>query len=180
MFIFMNPTAGNVSTHPKWNGLRAPWVGINNIWKMFCLLGLLSPATNKKIQTLRSKEWDEKFTLSLYQELTRRKIYISDLAKCTMKDARPLSNRIFQEYLSNTRKEISLVRPRKIISFGNQVSSILLGWPVRVGDYRNQEGEWLKIGNQTFPFYLVYYPVGQGQRNLPLAIRRIGSIIKKR
>lgn len=77
-------------------------------------------------------------------------------------------------------QEIITINPQSIISFGNQVSSILLGKSVSVSDYLGAKGESLKIGNKIFKVYPVHYPVGQGRRNMPLAIKRIKKIIYKK
>ena len=74
-------------------------------------------------------------------------------------------------------REILLINPKKIITFGNQVSSILLGKPVKVGNYdKKSSGELLRINDKKFFVYPTYYPVGQGIRNMNLAISRIEEI----
>lgn len=177
MFIFMNPTGKNVSAYSTWTGLRAPWLGTKNIWKLLYALKFISGENYKLTQTLRPKEWTENFAEAIYCELAKNKIYITNLAKCTQDDARPLANNIFREYLENTRKEISLIQPRKIVPFGNQVSSVMLGRPISVSKYTGSQSEILKINNSIFKVYPVYYPVGQGQRNMPLAISRMKRIL---
>ena len=39
MFIFMNPTARNITADKNWRGLRAPWLGTKNVWGIFYKLG---------------------------------------------------------------------------------------------------------------------------------------------
>ena len=34
MLVFMNPTGKNVASNTNWSGLRAPWLGTKNIWKL--------------------------------------------------------------------------------------------------------------------------------------------------
>ncbi len=177
MFIFMNPTGRNVSAHATWVGLRAPWLGTKNIWGLLYKLKLLSGANYKLTQTLRAGEWTEDFAEAIYRELAKNKVYVTNLAKCTQDDARILHNSIFKKYLENTRREISLIRPKKIVLFGNQVSSIILNKPIVVSKYKGAQSETLKIKNAAFRVYPVYYPVGQGQRNMPLAIKRIKRIL---
>ncbi len=177
LFLFMNPTAKNISSFSSWKGLRAPWIGTKNIWKLFNALAILEDRIFKKIQNGSSDIWTYNFAFSVYDELNKKFIYITNLAKCTQDDARALKNGIFKEYLINTLEEIYAINPSKIISFGNQVSSILLDKNVRVSNYKNREKETLKLKDKIFDVYPVYYPVGQGMRNINKAINRINSII---
>jgi DNA polymerase len=175
VFIFMNPTARNTSARAGWKGLRAPWIGTKNIWSLFNGIGVLSEVSLRQIQ--ENNIWTPEFALGIYQEVARNKAYITNLAKCTQADARPLKNEIFREYLEIMRKEITLLNPKKIITFGNQVSSMILAKPVSVSQYAGRQKETLEISGRNFDIYPVYYPVGQGRRNMPLAIKRIKAII---
>lgn len=173
----MNPTGRNVSTHAGWTGLHAPWLGTKSAWGLFFKLKFLSAANYKLTQTLRAGEWTEAFANVLYRELSKHGVYVTNLAKCTQDDARHLSNGTFKKYLASTRKEIFLVQPKKVVLFGNQVSSILLGKPVKVSSYKGVQSETLEIESVHFRAYPVYYPVGQGQRNMPLAVERIKRVL---
>lgn len=177
MFMFMNPTGKNVSAHKSWNGLRAPWIGTKNIWKIFFKFGLLSEDVYLTTQKLLPTEWNASFAENLYKDISQKKIYITNLAKCTQEDARHIPDNTFREYLENTKKEIVLSRPKKIVTFGNQVSSILLDKPITVSKYLKKSKEILNIQGTSFDVYPIYYPVGQGQRNLPLALKRIEAVL---
>jgi uracil-DNA glycosylase len=172
----MNPTAKNVSANPSWSGIRAPWLGTKNIWKMFNKLNLITPKEFDFIQNAKIDEWTPQFSESLYTTLSNNKIYVSNLAKCTQPDARPLRDSIFKNYLSNIYKEISLINPQKIVTFGNQVSSILLGKPIKVSNYENNS-EILILDKKLLAIYPTFYPVGQGMRNMDKAVNRIKKLI---
>lgn len=174
-FLLMNPTARNVSVFSDWKGIRAPWLGTKNIWKLLLGLNLIFQKTFGATQSLKASEWTPGFSKKLYQELAKNKVYLTSLAKCTQKDARPLPNKVFKEYLRQTRDEICKTKPESVISFGNQVSSILLGKNIRVSEYTNKS-EKIIINNMAFRVYPAYYPVGQGLRNMKLAVKRIKSI----
>ncbi len=174
--LFMNPTARNVASSKNWKGIRAQWLGTKNIWKMLYSLSLISRKLFLQTQKLKPSEWTPDFASSLYLELAKNKVYITNLAKCTQIDARPLHNKIFLEYLELAKKEIAMVNPKHIISFGNQVSSILLGKSIKVSEYKKSDKEILKVRNKKFNVYPTFYPIGQGMRNLPKAIRRIKLI----
>lgn len=174
-FLLMNPTARNVSCFVGWRGIRAPWLGTKNIWKLVFKLGLLSQKTFLKTQSLKPDEWDKDFSLKLYQELAKNKLYLTSLAKCTQKDARPLKNKVFKEYLGQTKQEIFKTNPKFVVAFGNQVSSILLGKSVKISDYE-KTSEQIIIKSKAFKVIPTYYPVGQGMRNMKLAVKRIKSL----
>lgn len=176
--LFMNPTARNFSAVSGWKGLRAPWIGTKNVWKIFFALGFLEKDFFNKIQNGGKDVWNEQFALNLYNELSKKSLYITNLAKCTQTDAKALKDDVFKNYLSNTLEEIYLINPICIISFGNQVSSILLNKNIRVSEYENGGAEMLVIKDRSFNVYPVYYPVGQGMRNMGKAVERIKNIRK--
>jgi uracil-DNA glycosylase len=172
MFIFMNPTGRNIASEPSWEGLRAPWIGTKQVWGLFNKLGFLKNQVYEEVKQCKPKQWTPEFSNKVYKQIANKRVFITNLAKCTQIDARPLSNNIFKEYLYLMNKEIEFVRPKRVVSFGNQVSSILLGKSVSVSNYLNMEKEIVN-GYEIYP---TYYPVGQGRRNMSLAIKRIRMI----
>jgi len=174
MFIFMNPTGRNISSIPSWEGLRAPWIGTKQVWDIFENLGLLQSDIYLKIKSIKPEEWDSDFSNEVYKDIQNHSVFITNLGKCTQVDARPLNNSVFKDYLNLMYKEIEIVNPKKIITFGNQVSSILLGKSISVSNYMQSEKEVL-YNYEIFP---TYYPVGQGRRNMPLAIDRIRKVLE--
>lgn len=176
-FVFMNPTGKNISAVKWWEWIRAPRLGTKNVRKIFFASGILSKKTFEQIQKMKSDEWTEKFAEQLYQEIAQKKVYITNLAKCTQADARPLKDKVFKDYLVYTQKELALLQPKHIITLGNQVSSILLGKPIKVSEYTKKEYESLTIEKQIYRVYPTFYPVGQGMRNMPAAIKRIQQIL---
>jgi hypothetical protein len=48
-----------------------------------------------KPQKLKANDWSNDFTLELYKNIAKNKIYITNLGNCTQEDARPLSNKFF-------------------------------------------------------------------------------------
>jgi hypothetical protein len=176
MLVFMNPTARNISSNPKWKGLRAPWIGTKKVWQMLNQLSLIDSDSLNGICNLRPEEWSEDYAFQVYKHVADRGIYITNLASCTQPDARHLSNAIFREYLPVIHNEIYTINPSKIITFGNQISSILMQKSISVSDYHGKKSEVLETKERKFNVYPTYYPVGQGQRNMPKAIKRIKSV----
>lgn len=174
--VFMNPTARNVASSKQWSGLKAPWLGTKHIWKMLYELKLFDPFLVEDIYNLKPEEWDEDFSEKIYKYVAEQEIYITNLAKCTQVDARPLPNSTFAEYLPLIHKEIAHIKPRAIITFGNQVSSLFLEQSISVSRVRKQP--FLKnIGKREYITYSLYYPVGQGMRNMPKAKEDLTHIL---
>jgi len=171
-FVFMNPTARNVSADKNWTGLKAPWIGTKNVWKLFMSTNLLSNDLYEKTKRMKLSDWDYDFAQNLYKEISSNKIYITNLSKATQKDARHLSDDVFKEYLRLMKEELSILNPKIVISFGNQVSSILLNKNINVSKYRKQMVS-LYVDRKEYKIYPVYYPVGQGMRNINKAIEDI-------
>ena len=175
--VFMNPTAKNIATNKEWKGIRCQWLGTKQVWNFLANAGLFDKDLNNQIQNMRPKDWSPKFCKEVYDEVAKQGLYITNLAKCTQDDARPLPDKVFKEYRDLLLEEIKMVNPKKIILFGNQVSSIVLNKKVSVSEYR-KISEDLVIDKKNFKCYPVYYPVGNGSFNAPKAIEDIKFIVK--
>lgn len=177
MFIFMNPTARDLSALKNWDGLRAPWIGMKGVWQLFYQLGLISEPIFKNTQKIKAKDWSKELALEIYIELKKNEVFVTSLAKCSQIDARPLRNEVFKDYLDLMRQEILSVKPKHILTFGNQVSGIVLDKSVSISAYEGDECELITIEGNDFKVYPVHYPVGRGKRNMPIAINRIKKIL---
>ncbi len=166
--VFMNPTARNITASKEWKGLKSPWIGTKNVWNLFYQIGMIDDSLYQEIRTRKGKEWTPSFAEKVYKSVEEKKFYITNLAKCTQIDARALPDKIYLEYLKLFKKEMKIVKPKKIVLFGNQVSSIVLGEKISVSQVRKQP--FYKDG---FTYYSVYYPVGNGSFNLNKAIEDI-------
>ena len=91
-------------------------------------------------------------------------------------DARVIPNSVYVKYLNLLLKEIEIIKPKIIITFGNQVSSILLNKNISVSQCRKQYYT-LNISNNIYKVYPVYYPVGNGMMNIDKAIEDLKYII---
>jgi len=58
-----------------------------------------------------------------------------------------------------------------------QISSILLRKPISVSKYDGINHEELMLNGTVYKVYPSYYPVGQGQRNMPKALEIIKKIL---
>ncbi len=176
-FVFMNPTGRNIASQKEWKGLRAPWIATKNIWDLFYALDLIDESIYKRIKAIRGSEWTEEFAEEVYDDVTKHKIFITNLGKCTQVDARELSDAVLSKYLHLLEKEIALIKPKVVILFGNQVSSIVLDEKISVSKVRKQC--FLKeIEKEKYKCYSVYYPVGNGRFNIDKSIEDIKWIVK--
>lgn len=174
-FVFMNPTGRNIASLKDWHGIRSPWIGTKNIWDLFYEVGLQDEDIYRKIKEMKGSDWTEEFASKVYDDIKKHKCFITNLGKCTQVDARPLPDSVYEKYLSLLESEIDLIKPKVIILFGNQVSSIVLKEKISVSEVRKKE--FVRIINKTpYKFYSVYYPVGNGRFNIGKAIEDINWI----
>lgn len=170
-FVFMNPTAGNIAAEKDWDGPRYPWLGTKNIWKLFNKLELLDDNILEEIESKKKLDWTKEFSEKVYKNIENHDIYITNLAKCTQIDARPLKDDYYKAYLKLFMKEMSIVKPKRIVLFGNQVSSIVLGEKIKVSEVRRKKFEC-----NGYEMYSVFYPVGNGRFNMYKSIEDISYI----
>ncbi len=174
-FVFMNPTGRNIASNKSWQGIKSPWIGTKNIWDLFVRVDLLDKKIYQKIKTIKGSEWTEEFAKEVYDDVTKHKYFITNLGKCTQVDARPLPDKVYKEYLHLLEKEIAIIKPKVIVLFGNQVSSIVLGEKISVSKCRKKL--FLKeIDGVIYKFYAVFYPVGNGRFNIDKSIEDIKYI----
>lgn len=175
--IFMNPTGRTLSTLPDWQGIRAPWVGTKNIWRLFYGAGVISARDFEMVSSYKPADWTPEFAMHMYEAIAVKRVYVTSLGKCSQLDARPLPDRVFQAYLQQTYDEVFRLKPKCIVTFGNQVSSIFLQKKISVSAYAGVEHEELLIQNAIFRVFPAYYPVGLGLRNISYSIARVKSLL---
>lgn len=177
-FVFMNPTGRNVASDSSWPGIRAPWIGTKIVWQLFYQIGLFDEELYQEIQNRKPKEWTPEFSKKVYDEVASKGYFITNLGKCTQIDARPLPDSVYLEYLHLLKEEIRMINPDIIVTFGNQVSSILLDEKVSVTEWRKKY-KTLKIKDKEYKTYPVFYPVGNGRFNMPKSIEDLKYIFEE-
>ena len=177
-FVFMNPTGRNIASSKDWHGPKYPWIGTKNVWNIFYQLDLLDQDLYEDIRKIKGKDWDVSFALKVYENVKKHRYFFTNLCKCTQIDARALSDAVLKKYLFLLKKEISIIKPKVVILFGNQVSSIVLGKKIAVSEVRRKKF-LKKIDGVVYTFYAVYYPVGNGRFNLDKAIEDVHWIFKE-
>ena len=175
--VFMNPTKRNIATDKNWNGLKAQWLGTKQIWDFLTKCDLFDENLNKQIRSKRPTDWTEEFCEKVYAEVASKGVWITNLAKCSQDDARPLPDEIFLQYRDLLKDELALVSPQKVLLFGNQVASIVLEEKVSVSLARCKKFD-LDLNGNVVEGYAVFYPVGNGRFNQDKAICDIKTILK--
>ena len=175
--VFMNPTKRNIATDKNWNGLKAQWLGTKQIWDFLTKCDLFDENLNKQIKSKRPTDWTEEFCEKVYAEVASKGVWITNLAKCSQDDARPLPDEIFLQYRDLLKDELALVSPQKVLLFGNQVASIVLEEKVSVSLARCKKFD-LDLNGNVVEGYAVFYPVGNGRFNQDKAICDIKTILK--
>lgn len=175
--VFMNPTKRNIATDKNWNGLKAQWLGTKQIWDFLTKCDLFDENLNKQIKSKRPTDWTEEFCEKVYAEVASKGVWITNLAKCSQDDARPLPDEIFLQYRDLLKEELALVSPQKVLLFGNQVASIVLEEKVSVSLARCKKFD-LDLNGNVVEGYAVFYPVGNGRFNQDKAICDIKTILK--
>lgn len=178
MFVFMNPTGRNIASNKSWQGPKSPWIGTKNIWDLFYAVDLLDENIYKKIKAIKGSEWTVEFSEEVYRDVEEHEVFISNLGKCTQIDARVLPDSVFREYLDLLKKEIAIVKPRTIILFGNQVSSIVLNQKISVSEVRKKRFT-IDIEGEEYECFSVYYPIGNGRFNIDKSIEDIKWILNR-
>ncbi len=176
-FVFMNPTGKNIASAKEWKGIKSPWIGTKNIWDLFYALDLLKEVIYNKIKIIKDKDWTEEFAEEVYSNIAENKCYITNLGKCTQLDARKLPNDIYKQYLDLFLREMEIVKPKIIILFGNQVSSIVLNEKISVSQCRKKKFQ-KEINSNIYNFYSLFYPVGNGRFNIDKTIEDLKWIIE--
>lgn len=171
-FVFMNPTGRNIASYDSWKGPRSPWIGTKNIWDLFIADDLIDKNIYDEIKSIKGSEWTEEFAKKVYQNIKAHRIFITNLGKCNQIDARPLPDSVYLNYLELLKEEFKIIKPKVIVLFGNQVSSIVLGEKISVSTSRKQEYTRV-IDGEEFKFYSVFYPIGNGRFNIDKSIEDI-------
>ena len=72
-FVFMNPTARNVTSQKTWKGIKSPWVGTKNVWTLFNKLGLIDNEIYTRIRSIKGSDWTYEFAEEVYGQVAKNK-----------------------------------------------------------------------------------------------------------
>jgi uracil-DNA glycosylase len=166
MFIFINPTARNISSDPAWNGPRFPFVGTKQVWRIFHRAGMFDDELMEKIN---KSPWTVEFTNRVLKYLQTSSIYLTNIVKWTGQDAALPDSKKVDLFLPLLKKEIAIVRPDCIVTFGLIPFEKLAGKKIRLSEYyakvmrtRKLQPYEIAIGSFKTKVIPCYFPVGRG------------------
>lgn len=175
-FIFMNPTKKNIASLKEWQGRRVPFIGMKSIWPLFYKISLLDKDIMTNIIDNHPSFWDEDLAEAIYNNVEKHKCFLTNLAKCTQTDAKKIPDYIYKKYLKLLYQEIDIIKPKVIITFGSQVSTVFLGKKIEIANSRKKYYPKV-INGVSYKVYPVYYPIGNGIRNINKAISDLKHIL---
>lgn len=167
MFVFINPTYRNISSESSWQGKRRPWTGTKYIWKIFNNAGHFDSELLNEIQD--KKEWDIAFADKVYKHLEDKSFYFTNIVKWTGENADLPDAKKTKVFIPILLREIELVQPEYIVTFGLIPFNALVETKVKLGEYYDEV--IAKQGLKYFPLTIngtgynvtpCYFPVGRG------------------
>jgi hypothetical protein len=169
--VFINPTHRNISTSRNWVGIKAPWIGCNNIWKLFVDAGLVDNGLYKRMMVF-GKDWPVKFAEEVYTHVRDRGLYITNIVKWAGLDARlPERNKV-KIYLPLLLEELSAIKAERVILFGQLTFDAVLKELRMKESFRDCNEDTLAtkrletISSDYGQLVACYFPVGQGIKNI--------------
>jgi len=168
MFVFINPTARNISADPAWKGPRFPFIGTKDFWRVFYRAGLFDASLIKYIE--KNKKWSVPFTQKVLRFLRRHNYYFTNVVKLTGTTAKLPTARQIKLFLPILQREIELVQPTYIITFGVIPFERLAKKKIRMKDYYHtlMETKHVHVWNVTIGYFHgkitpCYFPMGRGE-----------------
>jgi DNA polymerase len=167
MFIFINPTVRNISSNPKWEGPRFPFIGTKQVWRIFHRAGLFDDELMDYIN--ENADWSLEFTDQVLQFLQEKGFYLTNIVKWTGKDAALPDAAKINLFLPVLEKEIELVKPKYIVTFGLIPFQHLTKEKIKLFDYHSAVINQNKLSFHDITVNSVdtkvipcYFPVGRG------------------
>jgi len=175
MIVFINPTFRNISSDKNWQGPRFPFIGRKRPWIEFHKAGLFDDELIKDISN-----WSLDFTYKVLEFLKNNSLYLTNVVKNTGHNADlPKADQI-NLYLPIFKKEIELVNPEYIITFGLIPTNALLKEKIKLSEYYELVKKKnipifyeLKINSKKFKLIPCYYPIGRGNPDKAIEILKI-------
>ncbi len=167
MFVFINPTHANSSSRKEWKGPRFPFIGTKAVWRIFHRAGMFDDYLMKEIEI--SKTWSLDLTNRVLDFLKQKSFYITNIVKRTGEDATLPNAKKIKLFLPVLEREIEIVKPEYIVTFGIIPFENLTGRKIILGHYYDKvmAGKKIKWYEKTFrntstKIIPCYFPVGRG------------------
>lgn len=178
MFVFINPTVRNISSNPDWKGPRFPFIGTKQVWRVFHQAGLFDDMLMQQVE--RTPTWSVEFTNEVLDFLQSSRLYLTNLVKWTGSDATLPDSQKRKLFLPVLEREIELVRPGHIVTFGLMPFENLTGRKIRLADYHSKIVESgglrfydLALDSVETKVIPSYFPVGRGDPKRAVEILKL-------
>lgn len=181
VFVFINPTARNISSDPNWPGPRYPFIGTKQVWRVFHRAGLLEDSLISRIE--ESAVWPVALAKEVEASLQRRGFYLTNLVKWTGPDGSLPDRKKIDLFLPLLVREIEILSPQYIVTFGSLPYRCLTGKAITLGDYYHRamgEGivpEEVLIGSVRTGIVPCYFPVGRGNPRRAVEILKLVNLL---
>jgi len=171
MFVFINPTYRNITANPNHKGRRFPFIGTREIWDAFIKSGILDSSILKNFS-------NADFVIN---EVEKKEIYFTNLVKCTTPNSELPDTKLINKKLSLLFKEIDIVKPNLIVTFGLLPFYAITGSKIKLSEFYNKQ---LKSNNlitytskeiegAAYNVFPCYFPVGRGKRKEALILLKL-------
>ncbi|OGY58498.1 MAG: hypothetical protein A3H06_02135 [Candidatus Colwellbacteria bacterium RIFCSPLOWO2_12_FULL_44_13] len=177
MFVLINPTYRNISSAPNYKGPRFPFIGVKDFWNVLYRAQLIS---EDLIERINNKDWGDTTKEKVRSEFMKKSIYLTNLVKCSANHSDYPSRERIDEQLKLFKKELRIVNPKKIVSFGLLPFEELTGVKIKLKDYwknTNLQSFSVTVSDKTYPIIPCYFPVGRG--NPQKAVEILTKIFQK-
>lgn len=166
--VFINPTHLNISSDPDWRGRRFPFIGVTRFWQILLDSGWIA---KEIVSAIKRSGWSIDASTMLDSDLVKGGIYITNLVKCTFPYGDYPERNYFDYHLPLFKKELSIIKPKAIVSFGGLTTRYLTGKDLVLKNFFNNPKS---LTYRDIPVYPCYFPVGRG--NPKLATEVLGKL----
>ncbi|MFH1173910.1 MAG: uracil-DNA glycosylase family protein [archaeon] len=167
MFVFINPTVRNISSDKNWQGPRYPFLGTKHIWRIFSRAGLFDERLLARIE--QSTYWSVGLAEDVLAFLRRKGFYFTNIVKWTGHDAALPDAQKIKMFLPILEKEISIVKPVHIVTFGLIPFEWLAKQKIKLAEYHvaalrtaSLQQFSVTIAGHATKIIPCYFPIGRG------------------
>lgn len=178
MFVFINPTIRNISSDQNWQGPRFPFIGTKNIWRILHRAGLFNDKLINEINN--NPYWSLEFTNQVLNLLKDKSFYFTNIVKWTGNDAALPDSKKVELFLPILKREIEIVQPKYIITFGIIPFERLTKQKIKLNEYyskviKNNKLYFYEVKINSFKTKIIpcYFPVGRGHPKEAIEILKL-------
>jgi uracil-DNA glycosylase len=166
-FLFINPTHKNQSSHSDYEGERRyPFIGVRHLYKGLAEAGFVD---FRIVAKMYERGWQVADEHRIEASLRKGGVYISNFVKCARPNPTNPKRSIMKADLPLLARELELVNPRYVVTFGLLPLGVLTGNNYRLRDIlvSLKKHKYLPIlslplDGKRYKILPCYYPLGHG------------------